>query len=283
MLLDLLDPDLRVVLLTARPERIHHLTEAWLRGYSIRWDLLIMRAVGRLRGGARLQAVDGVGAARARLRAAARDRGRPPQRRDVPRARASRASTSTPATTTEMAEATLLALGSAVLHAGWNLLSRRATSGSSPRGASSSSAGSCSCRCCSFVGLPGSSALPYLAASSLVHVVYVAALVAGVPPRRLLVRVPARPRRGRAARRDRRRRCSSPMTSRPRRGSRSRSSSAGSRRSCGPERRPDRARLGRPHRGHHRRVHDARRRRRPPARRGLGYGDRAGARDRRSP
>ena len=30
VLLDLLDPDLAIVLLTARPERVHHLTEAWL-------------------------------------------------------------------------------------------------------------------------------------------------------------------------------------------------------------------------------------------------------------
>ena len=29
-LLDLLDPDLQIVLLTARPHRVHHLTEAWL-------------------------------------------------------------------------------------------------------------------------------------------------------------------------------------------------------------------------------------------------------------
>jgi phosphoglycolate phosphatase-like HAD superfamily hydrolase len=43
VLLDLLDPTLRIVLLTARPERVHHLTEAWLRHYEIRWDLLIMR------------------------------------------------------------------------------------------------------------------------------------------------------------------------------------------------------------------------------------------------
>ena len=42
-----------------------------------------------------------VGAAPLRLRARARDRGRPPQRRDVPRRRASPASTSTPATTTD--------------------------------------------------------------------------------------------------------------------------------------------------------------------------------------
>ena len=46
VLLDLLDPDLRVVLLTARPERVHHLTEAWLRRYQIRWDVLLMRPWG---------------------------------------------------------------------------------------------------------------------------------------------------------------------------------------------------------------------------------------------
>jgi uncharacterized HAD superfamily protein len=46
VLLDLLDSGLRVVLLTARPERIHHLTEAWLRRYGIRWDVLIMRGWG---------------------------------------------------------------------------------------------------------------------------------------------------------------------------------------------------------------------------------------------
>jgi uncharacterized HAD superfamily protein len=46
VLLDLLDADLSVVLLTARPERIHQLTEAWLRRYKIRWDVLIMRGWG---------------------------------------------------------------------------------------------------------------------------------------------------------------------------------------------------------------------------------------------
>lgn len=46
VLLDLLDPGLRVVLLTARPERVHHITEAWLARYGIRWDLLIMRGSG---------------------------------------------------------------------------------------------------------------------------------------------------------------------------------------------------------------------------------------------
>ena len=46
MLLDLLEPGLRVVLLTARPARVHHLTAAWLARYKIRWDVLIMRPWG---------------------------------------------------------------------------------------------------------------------------------------------------------------------------------------------------------------------------------------------
>lgn len=45
-LLDLLAPGLRIVLLTARPSHIHHLTRAWLSRYSIRWDLLLMRPYG---------------------------------------------------------------------------------------------------------------------------------------------------------------------------------------------------------------------------------------------
>ena len=46
VLLDLLDSELRVVLLTARPLRVHHLTEAWLHRYRIRWDVLLMRPWG---------------------------------------------------------------------------------------------------------------------------------------------------------------------------------------------------------------------------------------------
>ena len=46
VLLDLLDPALRIVLLTARPERLHHLTTAWLEHYRIRWDVLLMRPWG---------------------------------------------------------------------------------------------------------------------------------------------------------------------------------------------------------------------------------------------
>jgi len=43
VLLDLLDPALRIVLLTGRPARVSQITRAWLQRYGIRWDLLIMR------------------------------------------------------------------------------------------------------------------------------------------------------------------------------------------------------------------------------------------------
>ena len=43
VLLDLLDPGIRVVLLTARPIRLLEITRAWLHRYEIRWDLLVMR------------------------------------------------------------------------------------------------------------------------------------------------------------------------------------------------------------------------------------------------
>ena len=101
MLLDLLDPD------TAR-RAAHRPARAGApphRGVAAPLPDPLGRAahapVGRLRDGARLQAGVAVGPARLRLRAAARHRGRPPQRRHVPLARASPASTSTPATTTE--------------------------------------------------------------------------------------------------------------------------------------------------------------------------------------
>jgi hypothetical protein len=42
-LLRLLDPDLAVVLLTARPVRVRRQTLDWLRRHPVRWDLLIMR------------------------------------------------------------------------------------------------------------------------------------------------------------------------------------------------------------------------------------------------
>ena len=42
-LLDLLDPGLQVVLLTARPIRVQPQTLGWLERYRLRWDLLVMR------------------------------------------------------------------------------------------------------------------------------------------------------------------------------------------------------------------------------------------------
>jgi hypothetical protein len=45
-LLDLLDPGLVVVLLTARPARVQPQTLAWLHRYELRWDLLVMREPG---------------------------------------------------------------------------------------------------------------------------------------------------------------------------------------------------------------------------------------------
>lgn len=42
-LLELLDRDLAVVLLTARPARVSPNTRAWLDRYQLRWDLLVMR------------------------------------------------------------------------------------------------------------------------------------------------------------------------------------------------------------------------------------------------
>ncbi len=43
VLLDLLVPELMVVLLTARPARVLDETLAWLDRYEVRWDLLVMR------------------------------------------------------------------------------------------------------------------------------------------------------------------------------------------------------------------------------------------------
>jgi hypothetical protein len=48
-LLHLLDDDLVVVLLTARPIRVQKLTLAWLDRYALRWDLLVMRDHGDYR------------------------------------------------------------------------------------------------------------------------------------------------------------------------------------------------------------------------------------------
>jgi hypothetical protein len=45
-LLELLDDDLRIVLLTARPIRVQPQTLGWLKRYGLRWDVLIMRDYG---------------------------------------------------------------------------------------------------------------------------------------------------------------------------------------------------------------------------------------------
>jgi phosphoglycolate phosphatase-like HAD superfamily hydrolase len=45
-LLEILDVDLRIVLLTARPSRVQRQTLGWLDRYKLRWDLLIMREFG---------------------------------------------------------------------------------------------------------------------------------------------------------------------------------------------------------------------------------------------
>ena len=42
-LLELLDPALRVILLTGRPLRVLPQTQSWLAHYHLRWDLLVMR------------------------------------------------------------------------------------------------------------------------------------------------------------------------------------------------------------------------------------------------
>ncbi len=45
-LLDLLDPQLAIILVTARPIRVQPQTLAWLDRYRLRWDLLVMRELG---------------------------------------------------------------------------------------------------------------------------------------------------------------------------------------------------------------------------------------------
>jgi hypothetical protein len=45
-LLEVIEDDYRVVLLTARPIRVQANTLAWLNRYELRWDLLVMRDYG---------------------------------------------------------------------------------------------------------------------------------------------------------------------------------------------------------------------------------------------
>ncbi len=45
-LLDVIDDDLHIVLLTARPVTVQPQTLSWLERYDLRWDLLLMRPAG---------------------------------------------------------------------------------------------------------------------------------------------------------------------------------------------------------------------------------------------
>ena len=45
-LLEVVDPQLRIILLTARPMRVQPQTLAWLHRYELDWDVLIMREYG---------------------------------------------------------------------------------------------------------------------------------------------------------------------------------------------------------------------------------------------
>jgi drug/metabolite transporter (DMT)-like permease len=73
-------------------------------------------------------------------------------------------------------EATLLALGAAVLHAGWNLLLKRSDERVVTAWGFYLFGGLLFLPVLPFVELPGGSALPYLAVSSVVHVAYIFAL-----------------------------------------------------------------------------------------------------------
>ena len=55
-LLELLEQGLSIVLVTGRPRRVQPHTLAWLRRYSLRWDLLIMRDFGDYSGVDRFKA-----------------------------------------------------------------------------------------------------------------------------------------------------------------------------------------------------------------------------------
>jgi drug/metabolite transporter (DMT)-like permease len=76
-----------------------------------------------------------------------------------------------------MLEATLLALGSAVLHAAWNLLVKTSDERFLTAWGQFLVGGIVMLPVLLVTGLPPSDAIPFLVASSIVHVVYVAALV----------------------------------------------------------------------------------------------------------
>lgn len=76
-----------------------------------------------------------------------------------------------------MLEATLLALGAAVLHAGWNLLIKTSDDRFLTAWGLFITGGVLTLPVLAFIGLPETAALPYLGVSSIVHVVYTVALV----------------------------------------------------------------------------------------------------------
>ena len=76
-----------------------------------------------------------------------------------------------------MTEATLLALGSAFLHAGWNLLIKTSTERYLTAWGQFVMGGLLFVPVLVVVGVPGSDASPYLVAPSIVHVGYISALV----------------------------------------------------------------------------------------------------------
>ncbi len=76
-----------------------------------------------------------------------------------------------------MLEATLLALGSAFLHAGWNLLVKTSGERFLTAWGQFLVGGICFLPVLLLTGLPPGDAVPFLVASSIVHVVYVGALV----------------------------------------------------------------------------------------------------------
>lgn len=76
-----------------------------------------------------------------------------------------------------MLEATLLALGSAALHAGWNLLVKTSDERFYAAWGQFLVGGICFLPVLVFTGLPSADAVPFVVISSLVHVVYVGALV----------------------------------------------------------------------------------------------------------
>ena len=102
-LLELLDPSLAIVLLTARPFRVQPQTLAWLERYGLRWDLLVMRDFGDYSSARRFKQHSVAELRRVRLRPAAGASRTTGATWRCSGPRACPASTSTRATTTDAA------------------------------------------------------------------------------------------------------------------------------------------------------------------------------------